>query len=64
LPVLAKVVAKVTGTSDYNIVQNNGEFYFYFLFSFCVLIALPLSLLFIFIVAVVNLLYYDILPPF
>jgi len=24
LPVLAKVVAKVTGTSDYNIVQNNG----------------------------------------
>jgi len=24
LPVLAKVVAKVTGTTDYNIVQNNG----------------------------------------
>lgn len=24
LPVLAKVVAKVTGTSDFNLVQNNG----------------------------------------
>lgn len=24
LPVLAKVVARVTGTTDYNLVQNNG----------------------------------------
>jgi hypothetical protein len=26
LPVLAKVVARVTGTTDYNLVQNNGMF--------------------------------------
>lgn len=25
LPILARVVAKVTGVTDYNIVQNNGE---------------------------------------
>lgn len=30
LPVLARMVSKVTGVSDYNIVQNNGMFEIYF----------------------------------
>ena len=29
---LARVVSRVVGVSDYNIVQNNGEFAFRFLF--------------------------------
>jgi hypothetical protein len=33
LPILARVVSKVTGVEDYNIVQNNGMFLLFPLWS-------------------------------